>query len=116
MTTGARTADGEPASEPGPAYLVERYWPNSSPAQFERVTADLAAAIVTLASGEIAMLHSTYVPADETAQWVIRAPSAGAVEALLVTAGVTFERLVPAIESARARPSTFHHRTDRRIE
>jgi hypothetical protein len=77
MTTGAGSADRAAVSEPGTTFVVERYWPNSSPAQFERVTDRLAAAIVALATGELTMLHSTYVPADETAQWVVRAPSAG---------------------------------------
>jgi hypothetical protein len=62
------------------------------------------------------MLHSTYIPADEAAQWVVRAPSADAVAALFATAGVTFERLLPAIESPEAHPPSSHKRADRRIE
>lgn len=85
-------------SAPDPAFVVERYWPGSSPDEFERVTARLATEIA-LAGGGLTLLHSTYVPADDAAQWVIRAPSAAAVEALCAAAGVTFERLLPAIES-----------------
>jgi hypothetical protein len=99
MTTGGASRRDAAVSEPGPAFVVEHYWPNSSPAQFERVTAELEAATVTLANAGLTMLHSTYIPADETAQWVIRAPSADAVAALFTSTGVTFERLLPAIES-----------------
>jgi hypothetical protein len=90
---------GAPVSGPDATFVVERYWPGSSPAEFERVTAQLASQIAGLTTGGVALLHSTYVPADEAAQWVIRAPSAGAVEALCAAAGLTFERLLPAIES-----------------
>jgi hypothetical protein len=84
---------------PDPAFVVERYWPGSSAASFERVTARLASEIARLPVGEVTLLHSTYVPADETAQWVLRAPSARTVEMVCVAAGVMFERLLPAIES-----------------
>lgn len=103
-------------SEPHPTFVVERYWPDSSPAEFERVTTRLSGTIVRSGIEGLMLVHSTYVPTDETAQWVVRAPSAGAVEALFATAGVTFERLLPAIESAVTRPSPTHHRADRRSE
>jgi hypothetical protein len=87
----------------GAAFLVERYWPGSSPEEFELVTARLASEI-SLTGGGVTLLHSTYVPSDDALQWVIRAPSAAAVEALCAAAGVTFERLSPAIESPDAAP------------
>lgn len=86
-----------------PAFVVERYWPGSSPEEFARATARLATEI-SLTGGGATLLHSTYVPSDDALQWVIRAPSAAAVEALCAAAGVTFERLLPAIESPDARP------------
>ena len=86
-------------SAPDATFVIERYWPGSSPAEFEQVTARLAAQIAELTTAGVVLLHSTYVPADEAAQWVIRAPSAGTVEAVCAAAGVTYERLLPAIES-----------------
>jgi hypothetical protein len=85
-------------SEVDRAFLVEHYWPGSTPEEFALVTARLATEI-SLTRGGVTLLHSTYVPSDDALQWVIRAPSAAAVEALCAAAGVTFERLLPAIES-----------------
>lgn len=86
-----------------PAFLVESYWPGSSPEEFARMTTRLATEI-SLGGGGVTLLHSTYVPTDDALQWVIRAPSAAAVEALCAAAGVTFERLSAAIESPSAPP------------
>lgn len=85
-------------SAPEPAFVLERYWPGSSADEFERVTARLLTEIASTGGG-VTLLHSTYVPADDVLQWVIRAPSAEAVAALCAAADVTFERLLPAIDS-----------------
>jgi hypothetical protein len=55
-------------SSPNPAFVVERYWPGSSSAEFERATTRLAAEIAALPSGGFTLLHAMYVPADEAAQ------------------------------------------------
>jgi hypothetical protein len=91
-------------SAPHATFLVERYWPDSSPAEFERATARIVAEIAGIADGAVTLVHSTYIPADDAAQWVIRAPSVGAVEALCLAADVEFQRLRPAIESPRPTP------------
>lgn len=87
-------------SGPDAAFVVERYWPGPSLAEFERTTARLAARIAELTAGDVVLLHSTYVPDDEAAQWVIRAPSADAIRSLCLGAGLAFDRLLSAVESA----------------
>jgi hypothetical protein len=89
-------------SRPTAAFVVERYWPDPSLAEFERTTGRLAARIAELTTDDVALLHSTYVLDDEAAQWVIRAPSADAVRALCAGIGLAFDRLLPAVESARS--------------
>lgn len=84
---------------PNPTFVVERYWPGSSTAEFEAATARLAAQIGAEPADGLTLLHSTYVPADEAGQWVISAPSAGAVESVCAAAGVAYQRILPAIES-----------------
>lgn len=82
-------------------YLVEHYWPGITEPEFRRSAELVAASTERLAeSGEpIRFLHSTLVPEDEAAFCVIEAASADLVEGAYRAAGITYERLVEAIES-----------------
>ena len=92
------------------AFLVERYWPGASTEEFRAATERLAASLGELsASGvDIELLHSTYVPTDEAAQWVVRALSAEVVQDACASAAVPYQRLLPAVDS------TFGTRADPR--
>jgi len=82
-------------------FLVEHYWPGVTEAAFRRSARQVAASADRLArAGEpIRFLHSTLVPDDEAAFCVLTAGSPDLVERAYAAAGVTFERLVHAIES-----------------
>lgn len=84
-----------------PTYLVEHYWPGVTAAAFRRSARQVAASAARLArAGEpIRFLHSTLVPDDEAAFFVLTAASPDLVERAYAGAGVTFERLVAAVES-----------------
>lgn len=84
-----------------PTYLVEHYWPGVTAAAFRRSARQVAASVAQLArAGEpIRFLHSTLVPDGEAAFCVLTAASPDLVERAYAAAGVTFERLVEAIES-----------------
>jgi hypothetical protein len=85
------------------AFLVEHYWPGVTTASFADASDRVAAAVRRLAESgaEIRFLHSTLVPDDESAYCVLTAASAELVERAYEAAGITFERLVEAVESPR---------------
>ena len=82
-------------------YLVEHYWPGITEPEFRRSAALVSASAERLAeSGEpILFLHSTLVPEDEAAFCVLEAASAELVDRAYQAAGITYERLVEAVES-----------------
>jgi hypothetical protein len=82
-------------------YLVEHYWPGVTEAEFRASAQRVADSADRLAhAGEpVRFLHSTLVPEDEAAFCVLTAWSAAVVEQVYAGAGVTYERLVEAIES-----------------
>lgn len=82
-------------------YLVEHYWPGVTEAAFHRSARRVAASAECLArAGEpIRFLHSTLVPDDGAAFCVLAAATPDLVARAYAAAGVTFERLVVAIES-----------------
>lgn len=84
-----------------PTYLVEHYWPGVTETAFRRSAQRVAASADRLAqAGEpIRFLHSTLVPEDEAAFCVLAAAAPDLVERAYAAAGVTFERLVEAVES-----------------
>jgi hypothetical protein len=84
------------------AFLVERYWPGATTEDFRAATERLVASLGDLsASGvDVELLHSTYVPTDEAAQWVVRAVSAEVVRDACASAAVLYQRLLPAVDSA----------------
>lgn len=88
-----------------PTYLVEHYWPGVTEAEFRRWAGRVAASAERLAQAgaPIRFMHSTLVPEDASAFCVLAAASPELVERAYAAAGVTFERLVEAVES-EARP------------
>jgi hypothetical protein len=84
------------------AFIVERYWPGASAEEFRAATGRLAASVDDLSARglDVALLHSTYVPIDEAAQWVVRALTAEIVQDACTAADLTYQRLLPAVDSA----------------
>ncbi|HST25028.1 MAG TPA: nickel-binding protein [Gaiellaceae bacterium] len=84
-------------------FLVEHYWPGVTPEEFrsaaERVR--VSAEELSLGNTNIAFLHSTLVPGDEAAFCVFRAGSMETVIEAYTRAGVTFERILDALEVER---------------
>jgi hypothetical protein len=81
-------------------FLVEHYWPGVTEEAFrsaaERVNA--CARALTGERSEILFLHSTLVPEDEAAFCVFEATSPDLVVEAYGRAGVTFERILDALE------------------
>lgn len=85
------------------AYLVEHYWPGATAEQFEAAAAQVRAATERM-RGEgacVRFLHSVFVPEDEAAYCVFEASAGAEVEEAYSRAGVGFERIVEALETAR---------------
>ena len=83
-------------------FLVEHYWPGVTQASFADATERVAAAVRRLADSgaEIRFMHSTLVPEDEAAFCVLSADSEQQVVDAYGAAGIRFERILPAVESA----------------
>lgn len=83
-------------------FLVEHYWPGVTAAEFEAAARRVRTSAETLAQEgrHVRYLHSTFVPADEAAFCVLEAESEGLVEEAYARAGVRFERLLRAVETA----------------
>jgi hypothetical protein len=80
--------------------LVEHYWPGVTEEAFRIAAERVRSSASALArSGEsIRYLHSTLVPADESAYCVFDAASVELVERAYAHAEVRFERIVIALE------------------
>jgi hypothetical protein len=87
----------------GRTFLVEHYRPGVTIAGFARDTGRVQASAEALsgANGPIALLHSTLVPEDETGFCLFSAASRALVEEAYRSAGVSFERIVEALELRR---------------
>lgn len=85
------------------AFLVEHYRPGVTAAGFADDTRRVrtSAEAMAGADGAIALLHSTLIPEDETGFCVFSAASRGSVEEAYRLAGVSFERIVEALELLR---------------
>lgn len=88
-------------------FLVEHYWPGVTRSSFADATERVAAAVERLAQSgaDIRFLHSTLVPEDESAFCVLSADSEQAVIGAYSAAGIRFERILPAVESAIPAPA-----------
>lgn len=90
-----KTAPGHDRS-----FLVEHYRPGVTIAGFAEDTRRVRASAEAMSAerGPIALLHSTLVLEDETGFCVFAAGSRGVVEEAYRVAGVSFERIVDALE------------------
>ncbi len=80
------------------AFIVEAYAPGGSAAEFERDTAEVTAAIGRLGGAKpIELMQAAYVPADQSAFWIVRADSLGLVADAWAAAGVANQRVLPAV-------------------
>jgi hypothetical protein len=81
-------------------FLVEHYRPAITIEEFRETASRMRRVADEMASSEpsIRFLHSTLVPEDETAFCVFRASSRTVVEEAYRRAGVSFERIVDALE------------------
>jgi Nickel responsive protein SCO4226-like len=84
-------------------FLVEHYWPGVTPEEFRSAAERVRSSAEELSAGntEIAFLHSTLVPGDEAAFCVFKAGSMEAVVEAYTRAGVTYERILDALEVER---------------
>lgn len=81
-------------------FLVEHYWPGVTESEFGAAAERVRSSADELA-GEgkpVRYLHSTLVPEDEAAFCVLAAESRALVEEAYARAGVTFERVLDAVD------------------
>lgn len=92
---------GQPARMLGAmttAFIVEAYAPGGSADEFERDTADVVAAIDRLGGATpIELVQAAYVPADQSAFWIVLAESLCLVTDAWQAAGVANQRVLPAV-------------------
>lgn len=81
-------------------YLVEHYWPGITTETFRETAERVRTTAEAMARGGTAIhyLHSTMVPVDEAAFFVLDAASMELVEQLYARAGIRFDRIVAALE------------------
>jgi uncharacterized protein DUF4242 len=93
----------EGTDDGGRTFLVEHYWPGVTEDEFRSAAERVRSSAEELSAGhtEIAFLHSTLVPGDEAAFCVFKARSMEAVVEAYAHAGVTFERILDALEVER---------------
>jgi hypothetical protein len=76
-------------------FLVEQYWPGVTEEAFRQAAVRVQASADELG---IRFLHSTLVPSDESAFWLLAAASSGVVAEAYRRAGVPFERILDALD------------------
>jgi hypothetical protein len=83
------------------AFLVEHYWPEATPDAFQAMTARVRAAVDDMAGSgaPLRFLHSTFVPAEGSALCVFSSPLPALVQEAYRRAGVSFDRVVAAVEA-----------------
>jgi hypothetical protein len=81
-------------------YLVEHYWPGITTETFRETAERVRTTAEAMARGGTAIryLHSTMIPADESAFCVLDAGSMELVEQLYARAGIRFDRIVDALD------------------
>ena len=81
-------------------FLVEHYRPGITVEEFREAASRMRQVSEAMATSPspIRFLHSTLIPEDETAFCVFHASSQAAVEEAYRHAGVSFERIVDAME------------------
>ena len=87
------------AAEPRQTYLVENYHPGLGAEELRQIVSRIrdAVAEMTRAGKAIRWLRSTIVPADESFLCVIEAASEELAREVYARAGVSFDRISPAL-------------------
>jgi hypothetical protein len=87
------------AAEPRQTYLVENYHPGLGAEELRQIVSRIrdAVAEMTRAGKAIHCLRSTIVPADESFLCVIEAASEQLAREAYARAGVSFDRISPAL-------------------
>ena len=82
-----------------PEFLAETYAPHGdgAPAAPGAAGAALAADQASGPGGPVRLQGAVLVPDEETCFWLYQAPSAGAVRAAMIAAGLRPERITPAV-------------------
>ena len=82
-------------------FLVEHYWPEATPDGFQEMAARVRSAVDDMAGlgAPLRFLHSTFVPAEGSVLCVFSSPVPALVEAAYQRAGISFDRVVGAIEA-----------------
>ena len=96
------------SGDAGPhAFLVEHYWPDATPDTFRAIAERVRAAVDDMASSGVPLrlLHSTFVPADESALCVFASSGQALVEEAYRRAGVSFERILSVLEVETGEPA-----------
>jgi hypothetical protein len=93
---------------PVETFLVEGYWPLTTVDAFPTAASRLDESLDGLRQEGVAVraISALVVPGDETAYWIVDGPSAEAVSLACRRAGLTVERIVPALELRRGRPDS----------
>jgi hypothetical protein len=94
-------------------FVVEQYWPGITTADFAQAVDRVRASAEAIADAGrfVHCLHSTLVPEDEAAFCVIAAESKDLVEEVYSRAGVPYERILAAVESAVGQATTERSET-----
>jgi hypothetical protein len=87
------------AAEPRQTYLVENYHPGLGAEELRQIVSRIrdAAAEMTRAGEAVRCLRSAIVPADESFLCVIEAASEELAREVYARAGVSFDRISPAL-------------------
>ena len=83
------------------AFLVESYVPGGTEADFRRGTAELERH-----RDRVELVHAAYVPADQSAYWIVHAVSPSTIVEAMAAAGVTPDRVLAAVVVEPAHPTT----------
>ncbi len=87
-------------------FLVEHYWPDATPDTFRAMAERVRVAVddVAGAGADVRLLHSTFVPEEESALFVFSSSTQALVEEVYRRAGVDFERIVSVLEIGTGEP------------
>ena len=86
---------------------MEHYWPDATPDTFRAIVERLRVAMDDMArsGAEVRLLHSTFVPVDESALCVFLCSGQEDVEEAYRRAGVNFERILSVLEIEIGKPA-----------
>ena len=86
---------------------MEHYWPDATPDTFRAIAERVRVAVDEMAGAGAAvqLLHSTFVPEEESALCVFLSSAPALVEEVYRRAGVNFERILSVLEIETDKPA-----------